>query len=155
MRIFIPFTKLRSDTLLALPFATLVPLHRGNDSTSYAEYFRDRWSEKEPFINVEHDVVPPAQILESLWNCSNPICVTGYVYPDSPPEFQPEITYGGCIKISRQFILDHPDLWKDNLPTWSRCDGRITKAIEDNPYPGINGNDQHCYHGEVLHLHGC
>lgn len=153
MNVFVPFTKLRSDTYEAVPFAKFIPLQRGNESTSYAEYFKERWKEGESFINVEHDVVPSIPVLESLWHCQSPICVTGYVYEymEVPA---PEITYGGCIKISRQFILDHPDLWHEPLPTWSGCDCRITKCLEENPYPDINGNDKHCYHGSVIHLHG-
>lgn len=148
MKIFVPFARLRSETFIALPTAILVPLV---GDYAYAEYFRARWKEGETFINVEHDVMPPPKVLESMWNCESAICTTGYVYRDSPSDFQPEITYGGCIKISQQFILEHPNLW-DDPPRWSVCDGRITKAIEDHPYPNINGNDRHCYHGEVLHL---
>lgn len=151
MRIFVPFTKLRAETMKAVPGATFVPLI---GDYAYSEYFQKRWEEGETFINVEHDVVPAPKVLESMWNCGNPVCVAGYVYPTPDVEYKPEITYGGCVKISKEFIQNNPDLWR--IPArWSVCDGRITQAIERNPYPGIDGNENHCYHGEVLHLHGC
>lgn len=138
MRIFIPFTNLKSETFLAASNATLVPLI---DNFAYGCYFKERWDEGLNFINLEHDVVPSRETLESLWMCPNQLCITGYIYRYKTV-IHPEIVYLGCVKISKELIKSNPTLF-DTPCDWTSCEGRITIATSET----------HCYHGSVIHLH--
>lgn len=138
MRIFVPFTNLKAQTFIALPDAKFIPLI--DKYYGYSKYFKERWNEKQTFINVEHDVVPRLDILQEMWNCSEPLCVAGYC---SSVEGATGTSHIGCAKISESLIRRFPDLF--NTPCeWIECEGRIG-ALTDFKF---------CYHGEVHHLKG-
>lgn len=137
MNVFVPFTKLRSETFSAVPTATFIPLL--DKEMGYGQYFRDRWREGKTFINVEHDVVPDNRILELLWDCDQPFCFAGYVYPG---QTKFDTSYLGCAKISEQLIKENPNLFDDPV-IWYGCEGRILELV----------NGRLCCHGSVLHLH--
>lgn len=137
MRIFIPYTQLRPETLISvkgLPF-TLVQM--SEELFGYYQYFISRWEEGETFINLEHDILPTKKILQELWNCPKPWCGIGYGGEDST-------AYLGCVKFSKEFIKANPDLWKDPIH-WGECDIHIVASTKI-PY--------HAHSGEVKHLHG-
>jgi hypothetical protein len=138
IRIFVPFTSLRAQTFAALPNGIFVPLL--DKFYGYGEYFRQRWEEGEQFINVEQDVVPRMDILQEMWNCSEPLCVAGYC--SSIPEAT-GISHIGCAKISKSLILKSPGIF-DTPCEYIECEGRIG-ALTDFKF---------CLHGEVHHLHG-
>ena len=96
IKIFVPFTNLRAQVMLAIPNAIFVPIV--DKEFGYSQYFKERWEEGETFINVEHDVVPRKEILEEMMNCSEPLCVAGY--SSSIPEAT-GISHIGCAKISK------------------------------------------------------
>lgn len=138
MRIFLPFANLRAATMLAAAGATLVPLI---GPTDYARYFAARWSEAETFINVEHDVVPTRELLDKIWRCPSPLCVTQFA---DIPNHDPITTWLGCTKISAEFIAAHPIKWGNQL--WHDCDSTIWTAYGGDEKPV-------CTHGVVRHLH--
>lgn len=138
MRIFVPFTLLRPQVMAAVPTAIFIPLL--DKEYGYGKYFKDRWEEKQTFINIEHDVVPRADLLEEMWNCSEPLCVAGYC---SSVEGASGTSHIGCAKISASLILKSPKLF-DNPCEWIQCEGYIG-ALTDFKF---------CYHGEVKHLKG-
>lgn len=135
MKIFIPFTLLRQQTYLSAPNAKLVPLV---NRYSYSKYFKERWRDKETFINIEHDVVPTPDILKSMWDCVSELCVAGY---SSKLQVARGTAFTGCAKISASIIERNSGLFNEPCD-WIECEGRIAKA----------SNEQFCYHGEVLHL---
>ena len=122
----------------AIPMATFCPIL--DKEFGYGKYFKERWDEKETFINVEHDVVPRIDILEEMWNCSEPLCVAGYC---SNVEGASGISHIGCAKISSSLILKSGGLF-DKPCEWVECEGHIG-ALTDFKF---------CYHGEVKHLKG-
>lgn len=138
MRIFLPFTNLRTATYLAAHGATLVPI---DNPYGYSRYFAERWSEGRTFINIEHDVVPTRELLGSLWQCPSTLCVTRFA---DIPDHEPIISWLGCVKISAQFIAEHPIQWGSQL--WHDCDSTLWTAY---------GGDEKlvCDHGVVKHLH--
>lgn len=138
IKVFLPFTKLRSATYSAVPNAVLVPLL--DKTWDYGRYFQARWKDGESFINVEHDIVPTTEKLQELWDCPNDFCFAGYIYPGQPDRV--DVAHLGCAKISRHLIENNPDIF-DELPEWVNCETRIYDAAQPNQ----------CYHGEVLHLH--
>lgn len=139
MRVYVPFTRLSALTYKALrDVAEFVPLL--DKEYGYGEYFKSRWEQGAPFINVEHDMVPSLSVLQSMWNCPNPFCLSGYSYPDQP--LRVDIAYLGCAKISASMISDNPGAF--DLPTrWNECDTQIWRAT----------GETYCQHGSVLHLH--
>lgn len=138
IKIFVPFTNLRAQVMLAIPNAIFVPIV--DKEFGYSQYFKERWEEGETFINVEHDVVPRKEILEEMMNCSEPLCVAGY--SSSIPEAT-GISHIGCAKISKSLILKSPGLF-DTPCEWIECEGRVG-ALTDFKF---------CYHGDVKHLKG-
>lgn len=112
MRIFIPFTHLRSETYLACINAAQA---LSNDCVNiwpirdhehgYADYWVERWQEGRKFINVEQDVVPHKSVLEEMWDCPEDYCICQYAYPwaGSPIDHSPI----GCAKFSEHFIAAH------------------------------------------------
>lgn len=138
IRIYVPFTALRPQVMIAVPKAIFVPIV--DKFYGYSQYFKDRWEEKQTFINIEHDVVPRDDILEEMWNCSEPLCVAGYC---SSVEGASGISHIGCAKISASLIINSPGLF--DIPCeYIECEGRVG-ALTDFKF---------CYHGEVKHLKG-
>jgi hypothetical protein len=140
MRIFIPFTNLRAETFVAAPGAILVPTI---GKFGYSNYLEQRWTDGKTFINIEHDVVPTTEILESLWDCKSPLCVTGH--SDVPG--CPEASYLACVKISSDFIAQRRIDWRGLQ--WFECDQQLWKSDPEYSKSG----DHFCYHGTVKHLH--
>ncbi len=138
MNIFVPFTKLRSETYSALPGCVIVPLT--DRVKGYGKYFRDRWREGKSFINVEQDVLPTQEMISEISDCQSEICFSAYAYPGQPERIE-RGTYLGCVKISDQFIQRNPTLF-DNDMDWTSPEGVIW-----------NASDSPCHHGPVLHLH--
>src|SRR5712691_9602890 len=84
MRVVIPFTPLR-ETKLGLcglraatkAFGDAVGARfvdvSGSDS-DYFELLRALWGDGETFIIVEHDVVPPPELIDTMWSCPSDHC---------------------------------------------------------------------------------
>ncbi len=145
MNVFVPFTALKIQTLLAATSfdATLVPL---SGPHGYSEFFKNRWQDGETFISFEHDVVPTKELLDSLWNCDQPICLTKYDHND------PSIPWHcGCIKISKSFITAHPINWDDVL--WHQCDSTLWTAYGGDEKPICRHNKpklRHLHYGNAI-----
>ncbi|SRR6266481_8251482 len=133
MRIFVPFTNLRVETYLSVPNAILVPLK--DKEHGYGKYLWERWKESQPFINVEHDVVPTQEMIKGLWECQETFCVTSYSENEGPSLL-------GCVKFSEKFISGTQGIF-DNYPNWKTCDNNISKACLDMWHN----------HGVVHHVH--
>jgi len=138
MLVFVPFTRLCALTHKALPHACFVPLI--DKEYGYGRYFQERWAQRKTFINVEHDIVPTMEVLESMWECKAPLCISGYHYPEQ--EGRVDIAYLGCAKISKELIEANPNGFLE-LKHWTQCDGEIWKMT----------GETYCQHGSVLHLH--
>lgn len=134
VRIFIPFSELRAATFLSAPEAILIPT---TGDFGYSEYMKQRWMEGVTFINIEHDVVPTREILESIWNCPEPLCVTAYEHDP------PQVSYLACVKISDTFIRERKINWEGLH--FTECDTQMWKSEP-------NHEDKWCYHGTVKHL---
>lgn len=139
MKVFLPFTRLRSETYHAIPDGVLVPL---TDRTNgYGQYFKERWDAGEGFVNVEQDVVPKEGLIDEMVGCQSEVCFASYVYPGQPERLN-RGTYLGCVKISDKFIQRNPTLFDNQPMNWSMPEGLIWAALE---HP--------CHHDSVLHLH--
>jgi hypothetical protein len=113
MNIFVPFTKVQPWTLVAmlwyLQHTTFVDV--SGDDWDYVKFFEQRWAERKTFISVEHDVVPGPGVLDSMWGCSEPWCVSTYIGPPPPP---PSVApFFGVIKFTTDLMQALPKIWWD------------------------------------------
>ena len=142
MKIFIPFTKSPTATLLALRGYEAQCLAMLN-SHSYFEYFKQRWAEKESFINVEHDIVPWPGAIDEIEKCQEMWCGYGY----NKYENIVLSPYLGCVKIGAELIARLPDVWNErekesrewgNLDVWL-CNYAWNRGIKIHQhYPSVN-----------------
>jgi hypothetical protein len=115
LRLFVPHTAVQPATRIALARypATYVELPKSD----YAGYWRERWTEGQTFINVEHDVVPWPGALDALWRCESDWCAYGYQTDEQESAFP----YLGCVKFSAAFIALFPDVW-NGAQGWTDLD---------------------------------
>lgn len=112
-RLFIPWTFFHAPTWdLVAPFDPIGVDVSGDDG-DYLRYFQARWRDREPFINLEHDVLAhPAQI-EQLIACPEDWCAYSYTGAGQFPWF-------GCVRFRPAFMDLLPDVW-DELAAWAFC----------------------------------
>lgn len=141
--VFIPFTHLRSETYLASENAgcktTLWPIK--DHEYGYADYWVERWTKGERFINLEQDVVPSIDLLWELWTCPEPYCIAQYAYPwaGSPVDHSPI----GCAKFAPEFIARFPQLFVRRLHWHEPQHLIIDRSL----------NKYHLHGPPALHLH--
>ncbi len=111
----------------------------------YAKFFRERWAQKESFINVEQDIVTTPEFLKSMEECSSDICFAGHLYPNGSIEPGRHLS---CVKITDRFIKRHINLFEDT------ADILMNRVALNVLISNAAGRHPHiCYHGLVLHLH--
>ncbi len=69
---------------------------------SYDMLFRELWAKGDPFILVEHDIIPWPGALAQLWTCPEPWC--GFPYSN----FGTFRSYLGCTKFEPSRLGDCP-----------------------------------------------
>ncbi len=120
-----------------------IPIDLG--AREYSDFLKERWDDRESFINVEHDVVPWSGAIESLIDCPEPWC--GYAYHvgasrDPHPYWHPML---GCTKIGLELIERIPDCW-DSPVAWYDCDVQLaTRGY-------AAGMSPHHHHPDVIHI---
>lgn len=138
MNIWIPHVIIEAETMAALgPYK--VNFAEMDDDEGYPRFLKARWDAGETFINVEHDVVPWAGALESLWNCEHPWCA--FAYADEIYAEDNHTPVFGCCKFSSSFMKATAGVWEAMLenavdrarnpsgiavawnPKWKLCDG--------------------------------
>ena len=142
MKIYLPHTKILDATLISL---------RGYDYNKilikgkfgYSKYFKQRWLERESFINIEHDSVLWPGAIESLENCISPWCAFDY---SSETNWERDRDAGimhsyqlGGMKIT-QYLIDHTKGIWDKPIDWHNCDTHLFSSTEircHQHFPGI------------------
>ncbi len=124
MIVRVPYTEVQPATRIALQPYT-VQWHE--IETDYAQYWRDQWTYGQPFINVEHDVVPWPGALEGLWSCIGAWCAYAYHHGEQHPTSGAGHPPAGCVKIGRGLIEATPSLW-DDADGWLDMDGRLARG---------------------------
>jgi hypothetical protein len=132
MKVIVPYTegtegfeacKLNLGILGIRP--RLVKLER---DISYDILFRKLWEEGEPFIIVEHDIVPYPGALERMWESSAPWCGFGYLV------FGKIRSYLGCTKFVPKELGSCP--LPDEYQSWQVMDRKIEAELIKR---GFNG----------------
>ncbi len=121
MIVRVPYTEVQPATRIALQPYTV---QWREIETDYASYWRDQWTYGQPFINVEHDVVPWPGALEGLWSCIGAWCAYAYHHGEDYLDGQTAFPYIGCVKIGRGLIEATPGLWDDDVD-WLVCDRHL------------------------------
>lgn len=127
-KIFLIYTKIFPATLISLIGYNYTPYYTNpNDDYSVHKFFVERWKEKETFIVIEHDVVIWPGAIEGIWNCTGDVCLHDRHLPIHRKRLLTNEAPLACIKISRKFIEDNPNLW-DEPRVWNECDIRIVES---------------------------
>lgn len=87
---------------------------QGKDS-GYPDLFKELWSAGEPFILVEHDILPYPGALNRLQDCEHPFCGVGYQVRDRIESWL------GCTKFEPARLGNCPlpadwTLWQFDVP---------------------------------------
>lgn len=112
MRLFVPYTIAHPPTvaLAVLCGGTMVPMDAGD---GYVRYLEERWSEGEPFVNLEHDVeASPAQ-LDELWECPSEWCGFGAVMAGGDMAHSGGSVSFCAVKFSTVFLNKTSRVWVD------------------------------------------
>lgn len=102
---------------------------------AYSELVRDLWAEGEPFIIVEHDILPWPGALEELWECD---CAWGAFSYLVCNQYR---TYIGCMKFdpSRLGPVTVP------ITPWYQLDRRLIREV-------LRAGTYHPHGPPVIHL---
>lgn len=145
MELFLPYTKIQPATLICLRSYDYEPVKMVG-RYGYSKYFKQRWEEKEDFINVEHDSVLWPGAIESLQKCGEPWCAFDY---SSITNWKWENEVGilhsaqmGCMKITKELIDKTPGIWDKGI-NWRYCDihlfneAKKVGIVPHQHFPGI------------------
>lgn len=113
----------------------LVKLER---TFSYDQLFRQLWAKRQPFILVEHDIIPWPGALKQLWTCSEPWCGFPYYV------FGELRSYLGCTKFDPARLGECP--LPEDLESWQTMDKTIEKILMKRGQLG------HIHQPAVTHL---
>lgn len=144
MVITLPHTKVISKVVNPLKeFELEQYIMLSNDS--YASMMQLMWDRKEPFINVEHDVVVTQERIQEIWNCPRDWCSYGYTKEDKFAELT--CVYFGCVKFNRGIIEAIPHVWEEMVDrNWWVIDCYFTQ------YARSHGLKVHQHFPHVEHL---
>ena len=138
--------RLRQETTVALAEISevlAIPVHYEpmTEDRSYWALFHRLWHSGEPFLIVEHDIVPTVEQVRSLIECPEVFCAYGY-------EHEGDRTVAlGCTKFGAplfdNYLLQIPDWWAgERPPRWDEVDGWLHSIL-----PPV-----HQHEGSVRHL---
>jgi hypothetical protein len=114
----------------------------GTATDAYWRLLNDLWQQGDPFILVEHDILPWPGALEELWACPGLWCANSYdqrgvgIYHSF-----------GCTKFSAELIRRLPNVWRDMDKRWHQLDQQFEwRAAQASLRP-------HPHRPPVIHLH--
>ncbi len=118
MRVVMPYTRQHPEALAALSLHA--PKHNqvyvGYYDLAYFHLICQLWVAGDGWINVEHDVVIHATVVEQFETCPEPWCVFGV--PRHRPPHEPLLASLGCTRFSADLIAKVPDM-PARLGTWT------------------------------------
>lgn len=88
---------------------------------SYHQLIQELWAKQEPFILVEHDIIPWPGAVQQLWTCPEGWCAFPYACLG---ELR---AYLGCTKFDPVKLGECP--LPEELLTWQVMDQRIKKTL--------------------------
>jgi hypothetical protein len=130
MDVFVPYTQVHLPTWLGLAGVHPVGVEVDGES-AYLDYFRDRWADRRPFVNVEHDMLVTVDQVRQLENCEQPWCAFGY---DGGVGQFPWL---GCARFRPELMELLPSVW-DELHGWVHAPASdpVWRLVGDVPIKG-------------------
>ena len=114
MRVVVPFTRLRAETVAALEMHAVG--HQveyrdvSKDDEAFWRLWKEIWADGETFAIIEHDIVIHETVLEQFDGCGEPWCTFGYPYEIFKNMSEPY--HGtGCTRFRAEVMQAIPDLW--------------------------------------------
>ena len=112
MKIVVPYTRLRDETVAALAehavgHSVVFQDVSGSDEAMW-EMWAALWREREDVVVVEHDIVVHAAVVPEFAACAEPWCTFAYPYAfgnDNPYHGT------GCVRFRGELMEAVPDLW--------------------------------------------
>lgn len=141
MKTLVPYTDLDAGTAAALPDARFAAID-GDDG--YRRLLREVWEEGDPFILVEHDVVPTAAQVASLEACPEPWCGYGYSPGDWTPMF-------GFVRFGRALLSAIPEAFTDPSWPWDQLDAKFAVLARSRGFRW-HWHYPHVHHARVAHF---
>lgn len=118
MNVYVPFTKLNIHNRVALKNAYYIKMVKDTD---YPDWLNKMFLAGNPFIVVEHDVVPHQNAIQNLIKCPHDWCAFGYSEDDD--FYSTGTPYFGCVKFGKKLIEKNRDVWqKMENKIWSLVD---------------------------------
>lgn len=108
-RVFIPYTFIHEPTWRLLEPLNPIGIDCRGDDEAYLQHLADRWEERLPFVNIEHDMLVTPEQVWDLWRCNCSWAAHGY---DGGPGRFPWL---GSVRFSPEFMDAWPDVWRDLL----------------------------------------
>ena len=128
MKVIVPFTKISKTQITVFQIEGIQPEYVPmTHYDSYWKLLKRQWEAREPFILVEHDILPWPTALAQLEACYDPWCALPYMIGG-------RFSWAfGCIKFG-QGIFDKLPTILDELPyrNWFNLDSEITWRAETN-----------------------
>lgn len=149
-RVIVPFANDVSDpailaaTKLNLEMQGIKPRFERMNGTltsmfTYDNLIRRLWEEGEPFILVEHDILPWPGAVQQLWTCERPWCGFEYfIFGEMRVQL-------GCVKFEPARLGPVP-LPDDEVMAWPGMDWAIIAAL------ARRGESGHLHTPPVTHL---
>ena len=128
--LIVPFANDASDPVAheamrrSLEMQGLAPRYERLDGDyAYDRLFRRLWAEGEPFVLVEHDILPWPGAVQRLWTCDRPWCAFEYFMLG---ELRVAL---GCTKFDPSRLGPCP--LPDTVWHWRKMDWQIIDALTD------------------------
>lgn len=133
-------------------YPTALPASVGGDVLGYGTLFAALWNIGEPFVIVEHDVVPWPGAVEELHACAEPWCAFAYspldgplADHDGPPMGCAKFTPEGPVPFEAVTEIGEGGSRK-GIPIWDRLDLTVGRSLR------ARGLTVHQHHPCVAHI---
>jgi hypothetical protein len=152
MKVIIPFTKLNKLQDKLLRQYRLKPVYTPMiQEYDYFNLLSRLWWEREPFVLLEHDILPWPGAIEELEACPRPWC--SFSYHTKSTQWKSE-GYGvfqtfGCCKFAPAIMDKVPDIFSKFASTsWNHLDAQFGHFMQEAGYL------PHPHRPWVIHLKG-
>jgi hypothetical protein len=126
-----------------------IPVHTPGEYT-YAQTVKAWWEQGDPFIVVEHDVIPWPGALGQLASCPHPWCAYAYGVGGDDITADTFVRYGsvpmGCFKVEPRRLGRCP--FSDEPVHWTAIDSVLAQVLYEN------GHRVHQHWPSICNLNG-
>lgn len=99
----------------------------------FSEFLRYMWKQAEPFVLIEHDVLPYPGAIQEIWDCPEEFCGKPYRIATF------EAACFGCTYFGSELMTQYPDAMEEAArrdPVWSCLDHRLADVLAESGRKG-------------------